>query len=362
MTFSVVVPVLARTAEARADFDRALAALCRCDPPPMEVVVVDDGSPEPVRVDDAPGPPTRVLRQANAGPASARNAGAAVVTGDIIVFVDADIIVPPDTFARLAEGFRADPSAAAIWGTVTAAHPHPGVVSRYKNLTHRHFTLLQPRETRHLTTMLAAVRHDVFRSIGGFDTRLRTVSVEDVELGRTLFERGERVLLDRDLAAEHRHRFTFGGAIRNDFHKARHHARTTLSRRLRGDRSVALDGPGERRQLHYLLGVPLGVGALVAALAGRWSISAGLTAALVAWEADLWTYLRREQGLRFALACVPLLVVERVTVGAAVVAGVADVVWERPGRSYAGPHLSHVVRGGEGADGARAAGGRARPH
>lgn len=321
-TFSAVVPVFARTPAARADFARCLAALAACDPPPAELIVVDDGSPEAVA---APGA-TLLLRQANAGPASARNAGAAAAKGDIVVFVDADIVVPPDTFARLAVGFAADPDAAAIWGTVTAAHPHPGVVSRYKNHTHRHFTLAQARETRHLTTMLAAVRRDAFVAAGGFDTRLTTVSVEDVELGRTLYDRGERVILDKALAAEHRHHFTFVSALRNDFHKARHHARTTLARRLRGDASVGLAGPGERRQLHYLVGVPLGVGALGAALTGRWTLSAGLTAALLAWESDLWGYLRREEGLRFAIACVPLMLVERTTVAAAVLAGATDVV------------------------------------
>ena len=241
------------------------------------------------------------------------------------MFVDADIVIPPDAFARLEAGFTGS-DVAAIWGTVSAAHPHPGVVSRYKNHTHRHFTLLQPHETRHLTSMLAAVRREVFLAAGGFDTRLRTVSVEDVELGRTLFERGDRVVIDKELAAEHRHRFTLLGALRNDFHKARHHARTTLTRRLRGDRSVALDGPGERRQLHYLVGVPLGVGAVAAALSGRWSLAFGLGAALVAWESDLFGYLRREEGFRFAVACVPLMAIERTTVAAAVLAGVTDVV------------------------------------
>jgi hypothetical protein len=139
------------------------------------------------------------------------------------------------------------------------------------------------------------------------------------------------VVLDTALAAEPRHHFTFVSALRNDFHKARHHTRTTLARRLAGGASVALDGPGERRQLHYLLGVPLGVGALGAALTGRWSLSAALTAGLVAWESELFGYLRREEGTLFAMVCVPLAVVERTTVAAAVVAGVVDLARGKTG-------------------------------
>ncbi|MFZ5479599.1 MAG: glycosyltransferase family 2 protein [Myxococcota bacterium] len=316
--FSVVVPCCARDEEERENLRLCLAALRACDPAPHEVIVVDDGSPAPIE--------GAAVRQANAGPASARNAGAAVATGDVLVFVDADVVVPPDAFARLAEGFAGNPDAAAIWGTVTAAHPHRGLVSRYKNLCHRHFTLAQETRTRHLTTMLAAVRRDAFVRSGGFDTRLRTVSVEDVELGRTLHDAGEVVLLDKALAGEHRHRFTLARAVRNDFHKARHHVRTTLARRARGDDSVSLRGPGERRQLHYLVGVPLGAGAVAAALAGRWTLSAALAATLVAWEQDLWSYLRREQGLGFAIACVPLMAIERTTVATAVAAGSLDHV------------------------------------
>lgn len=313
------MPALVRNVEDADNLARCLAALAACVPAPVDIIVVDDGSRTPVTAASA-----IVLRQPNAGPAAARNAGARAATGDVLVFVDADIVVPPDTFAKLAAGFAATPEAAAIWGTVTAAHPHAGLVSRYKNLTHRHFTLQQERETRHLTTMLAAITRADFERVGGFDTRLRTVSVEDVELGRTLHESGGRVLLDKTLAAEHRHRFTFLGAMRNDFHKARNHTRTTLSRRARGEQSVTVSGRGERRQLHYLLGVPLGVGAVAAALTGRWRLAASLTAGLVVWERDLLGFLEEEGGLAFALACVPLMAVERTTVAGAVVAGGVD--------------------------------------
>jgi glycosyltransferase involved in cell wall biosynthesis len=317
--FSVIVPALVRDDEDADNLARCLRALLACDPRPYEIIVVDDGSPEPV---DPPG--VCLIRQENAGPAAARNAGARAASGDILVFIDADIVVGPDTFARLAAGFAERPDAAAIWGTVTAEHPHPGIVSRYKNLTHRHFTLRQERETRHLTTMLAAVRRADFERVGGFDQRLTTVSVEDVELGRTLYEAGARLVLDPALAAEHRHRFTLGRAIRNDFHKARQHVRTTLTRRALGEESVAVRGSGERRQLHYLLGVPLGAGAVAAALTGRLRLSATLAAWMVVWEQDLWTFLKDEGGLPFAVACVPLMAIERTTVAAAVVAGGVD--------------------------------------
>ena len=328
------LPVRPSAAPVRPAADREILAHClgalRCyDPAPVEILVVDDGSPEPISgwIGEESGPSVRVVHQANAGPASTRNTG---VTGsdagpdDIVVFVDADVVVPLDTFARLAADFARWPSALAVWGAVTADHPHRDVISRYKNLTHRHFTLQRPDETRHLTTMLAAVRRSAFDQTGGFDEAYSSVSVEDVELGRTLHDAGLSVFLDRALAAEHRHRFTAMSALRNDFRKARAMATATLDRRACGSPSVQTDGPGERRQVRYLLSGPLGVAAVGAALTGRWRWSAAFLAALAYVERDLVRFIADEEGPLFTAALVPWMAVERTTVAVAVVAGTGD--------------------------------------
>jgi len=331
LRFLVVVPALvpAGGGAERENLARCIAALRAATPAPEAIVLVDDGSAEPIAgwIGDEPGPPVRVLRQDNAGPATARNTGARSfepADDAVLVFVDADIIVPGDTFARLAADFARWPDAQAIWGTVTAAHPHRGAISTYKNLTHRHFTLAQPERTRHLTTMLAAVRRPAFDAAGGFDEAFRTVSVEDVELGRSLHDRGLAVYLDAGLAAEHRHNFTALGALRNDFRKARGMASATLDRRARGERSVQVDGAGERRQVRYLLSVPLGVGAVGSALAGRWRWSAACLAGMAFLERDLLRFIQEDQGPLFAAAVVPWMAIERTNVAAALVAGTGD--------------------------------------
>jgi len=301
-TFAAIVPVLARTPAARDGLARCLAALLACDPPPAEIVVVDDGSPQPVTVPASGAVALRLLRQPTAGMDAARNAGAAAASAAILVFVDAGLVVPSDTFAGLAAGFADAPDAAAIWGAVTDARP--GAVARYKRHAGRHAPLAPGNPA-----LLAAVRRDAFVSAGGFDTRLRTASTTGGGLDRALRDRGEHVRTDTALAAVHRDRTSLGGALRADFRAARQEARTALQRRLRGE--IVPDASRARRQLRYLVGVPLGAGALAAALVG--------------WEADLWTALRREEGLPFALACVPLLAVERTAVALAVVAGTVDV-------------------------------------
>ncbi|WP_448811701.1 glycosyltransferase family 2 protein [Agromyces bauzanensis] len=66
-------------------------------PPPLEVIVVDDGSAEPIAVPE--NPLVRVIRQDNAGPSAARNRGIREARGDLIAFLDADDVWYPGKLA-----------------------------------------------------------------------------------------------------------------------------------------------------------------------------------------------------------------------------------------------------------------------
>ena len=51
------------------------------------------------------------------GPAAARNTGAREATGDVLVFVDADVLVHRDAFARIRAAFASDPNLTAVFGS-----------------------------------------------------------------------------------------------------------------------------------------------------------------------------------------------------------------------------------------------------
>jgi GT2 family glycosyltransferase len=89
------VSVIVAHYEQQPELDRTLAALARQDHPAalLEIVVVDDGSAEPPRV---PHGVTLVVQQDRGFRlAAARNAGAAVATGDVLCFLDADTAPEP---------------------------------------------------------------------------------------------------------------------------------------------------------------------------------------------------------------------------------------------------------------------------
>ncbi|MGD8200601.1 glycosyltransferase family 2 protein [Ornithinimicrobium sp. W1679] len=98
-TVSVVIPTFnddpAHLAEA--------VASVQAQTVPVEVVVVDDGSDVPVVLDGV-----RVIRQDNAGPSAARNAGIRATSGEFIYPLDADDRIEPGVIARLVEAMTED--------------------------------------------------------------------------------------------------------------------------------------------------------------------------------------------------------------------------------------------------------------
>lgn len=104
--------------------------------PPLEVIIVDDGSGPKTRRAVAcwrareGGPPfaLRYVRQDNAGPAVARNRGAALARGDYLQFMDDDDLMEPDTLLRLAAALRGRGGAVASMASYVSLQQRGGVV------------------------------------------------------------------------------------------------------------------------------------------------------------------------------------------------------------------------------------------
>lgn len=86
----------------------------------LELIVVDDGSPEPVEplLAEVGDPRLRVVRLTHRGPYAARDAGIAAARGEWLRFVDADDLVEPGSTGRLLELARREPPAIAYGATL----------------------------------------------------------------------------------------------------------------------------------------------------------------------------------------------------------------------------------------------------
>ncbi len=105
MNISVVLPVF----NGERFLAEALESVRQQSLPAAEVIAVDDGSTDGSAALLATFPEVRVVSQANAGCAVARNRGAAATAHDVIAFLDQDDVWLPDRLARSAAHLAADP-------------------------------------------------------------------------------------------------------------------------------------------------------------------------------------------------------------------------------------------------------------
>jgi glycosyltransferase involved in cell wall biosynthesis len=229
---SVVVP----TRDRPASLARCLEALAAQRDPggPFEVVVVDDRSRHPVepalaavrgRLD------ARVVPGAGAGPAAARNAGAAAAAGELLAFTDDDCAPRPGWLRALV-------AAAALRSGSGAGGPAVNVLE--KNLCSTASQMLidhlcerfnEPHGPgEFFTTSNLALPAAGFRDLGGFAAGFGAPGGEDRELCDRWLRSGREIVWAPDAVVDHAHPLDLGGFWRQHarygrgarlFHRAR---------------------------------------------------------------------------------------------------------------------------------------------
>ena len=173
------------------------------------VVVVDDGSTDDTaaQVARAAGDDerVRVVRQANAGPAAARNLGVGQCDEPLVAFTDSDCVPTPGWLAALAAAV--EPAGVAAAGGPVRGIEH-GWTSRYMDAA----GLLDPEVDRATGTVLTVVtanacfRRDVLVAVGGFSPRFRRPGGEEPELCMRIRDAGHRLAVAPAAVVHHHHR------------------------------------------------------------------------------------------------------------------------------------------------------------
>ncbi|MCS6952386.1 MAG: glycosyltransferase [Bryobacterales bacterium] len=198
------------------DLAQCLQCLFQSETPPYECLVVDDGSTdETAEVAEKLG--ARVLRTGGRrGPAHARNLGARAARGDVLLFLDADVCVHPDTLSRVASAFETDPELDALIGSYDDSPSSPDFLSQYRNLMHHYVHQNARREACTFWSGCGAIRREVFLAHAGFDESYGRPAIEDIELGYRLRMAGRKMVLDKHVQVKHLKRWTFWKLIKTD--------------------------------------------------------------------------------------------------------------------------------------------------
>lgn len=328
MRISVVVPVRNGGDTIR----RCLTSLKQSDFPEFEVIVVDDCSNQDLsRVAGEYG--FRGIRLTRpSGSWHARNRGAELSTGDVIIFVDCDMVVPPDALSRINARFSNN-HYAAISGICGAKTGSRRLATVYKNLWMYHSYARSPEDFGWFVSGIGAVRREVFFELQGFDSKFDTkTGGGDLEFGRRLKETGRDILLDKTILAEHLKPYNLWGLLRNDFNRSRGWFQlvvakgmvTQIARKLR----IANIYPGF--MISVMISLALLLSLLLVPFHTIWIIFAGfLTLAYLLVNYRLLRFFKRRGGTGFLLKAIPLSWADHLVAGLGAIRGCMGCIASR---------------------------------
>ena len=263
------------------------------------------------------------------GPAAARNQGAQRATGDVLVFVDADVAAHRDALARIRRVFDRNPNLSAVFGSYDDDPGSPGLISDFRNLLHNHVHHEGAGEAMTFWAGLGAVRRADFLAVGGFDEqRFPHASVEDIELGMRLVANGAQILLDPTIQGKHLKRWTLTTMVRTD-----------LLRRGVPWVRLLLGSPSQSTALNlgwrHRTSAVASVAFITGCLARRPRVTMVAAVGIFALNRRFYLLLLRRRGWRGATAGFPLHVLHHLISVAAVPVGIVLHLRERSSRDTA---------------------------
>ncbi len=253
---SIIIPAF----NAESTLNECLARIFQSAYEAIEVILVDDGSTDSTRAIAASFPARVVPTEGRVGPAAARNLGARLAEGDILFFIDTDVMLRPDSIDRVVKRFE-EGDVDAVCGVQAVCMRHRDLVSQYKNLWMRWTYLRLRGDVPLFYTTAAAILRSRFWEAGGFDPAYGTPSLEDTAFGQKLARLGIRVQVQPDLEVEHVKRYSLAGLLQTDFRRAvalsaieaaaprRARGRTTAPCRRPTSRASRWPGSGRWRSL-----------------------------------------------------------------------------------------------------------------
>jgi len=183
----------------------------------FEVIVVDDKSTDN-SVEIIKNYKCKSIKlDENKGPAFARNTGANSATGDILLFIDSDVIIKSDALINVNQLFK-DNRETIFQGIYTHDTNYKNISTQYQQSFYSYYTW-NPKDkyTNILTSCYFAIAKKKFFECEGFNTKIKRATAEDEEFGYKLVDKGYKIFISRELSAQHKVNYTLPIFIKRNF-------------------------------------------------------------------------------------------------------------------------------------------------
>jgi glycosyltransferase involved in cell wall biosynthesis len=275
----------------------------------FELILVDDHSTDETAAIARRFCDAVLANNSTPGQGTARNLGAEHATGTLLLFLDSDVCVHPDTCALLAEAFAKDAEIAAVFGSYDDEPAEPSIISSFKNLFHHYVHQTAAADATTFWTGCGALRSEVFRRLGGFRDPAFTM-LEDVDYGHRLRDAGYRILLRPDVQVTHLKRWTLKSLLYTDIMRRGIPWTLMMLRRGKAERDLNFTLLQKWATVAACLLWPLLIAAMLLNDTPRFAIlgaAGGLLVFLIVANAGLFRLFLAKRGWLFSAACVPLL-------------------------------------------------------
>lgn len=264
----------------------------------MEVIIVDDCSKDDT-VEIAKGYPVTVIEmEKNGGPAKARNRGVNEAKGDIIFFLDSDVIVLDGTVREVKDYFENNPSANCVIGVCATEPLNKGFVPTYMAMfEYIHLVSVRDGKVSVFAPRCGAIKKELFLRVGGYDESYKGADVEDFELARRI-SREDSIFLDPKILVRHQFVNNFSEAVRNYFKRAVMWIHLFLKDRQFDNAGPTAPSNGIAAVCSFLSFITL---FLIPAVPATKYVFLTLVIIFLISNLKWWNFMRKEAGLLFSV-------------------------------------------------------------
>lgn len=296
---SVIIPIY----NSEKTIQKCLESVYRSECRLFEVIAVDDGSTDSSLEIVRKFPVQIIKLERHLSCAVARNRGAQKAKGEILLFVDSDILLEPGTINKVIETFAQRPDIWATFGCYSKESLDSNFFSVYKNLLNYYTHQASSGDAGSFWTACGAVKREVFERLGGFAEEAGYSPIEDVAFGYKISKHGGKIYLNKQLQIRHLKSYTFLSLIKTDF----------IRRALPWTKIILRERHLKRELILKSNNIVSGGLASVILLAllspdgffNSWFVSA-LLALLFLLNGRFYWFTFREKGLTFALRVIPM--------------------------------------------------------